>query len=283
MRFSRSVLIFALLLAGCGVAESPATQGGTTALPATQAAPTKAPEPGSAAPTAAPGAEQASAQPGGGQATFTPNGETAPPAESGPCDHPTGDNTPTPTPPERNELGEPTDPCATAEAQQGQGGAAQPGSGGGAQPCPAGPTDDHPPALPQPTQPGTAAAGCATAQPVGVTAVVAQGGSGATPTPTPIQGQRAVGLPSQGQTIELAAGETFELRLGEGMDWSVQIDDLRIVAPEPGNLTAGSQGVFRALAAGSTKLHANGDPTCRKSNPPCGAPSYLFEITILVR
>jgi hypothetical protein len=272
MRFSRSVLIFALLLAGCGVAESPAAQDGTTALPATQAAPTRHP---SLAVLRQP-LRPAPSRP-------APNGETAPPAESGPCDQPAGDNTPTPTPPERNELGEPTDPCATAEAQQGQGDAAQPGSGGGAQPCPAGPADDPPPALPQPTQPGTAAAGCATAQPVGVTVVVAQGGSGATPTPTPIQGQRAVGLPSQGQTIELAAGETFELRLGEGMDWSVQIDDLRIVAPEPGNLTAGSQGVFRALAACSTTLHANGDPTCRKSNPPCGAPSYLFEITILVR
>ena len=262
MRFSHSALIFALLLlAGCGAADSPAASStmpaaAEAATPAATAAaePSVAAEPTAAARPSAPAGDQPSDAAGA----------------SSPCGAQSS-ATPTPTPPERNDLGDPADPCATVEVQ--------PNSGGAAQPCPGGPADDHPPALPQPTQAGAAA--CPTAQPIGVTVVVAEGG--ASPTPTPLQGQRTIGLPSQNTTVELAVGETFELKLGESMEWSVQIDDPRVVAREPGNLTPDSQGVYRALAAGSTKLRASGDPTCLKASPPCAAPSFLFEITIVVR
>lgn len=259
MHFRRSALLFALLLlAACGAADSPARSSSTAAPPSATAAPGAA-----EAATPAPTAAARSTTPAGDQPSDAA-------AASPPCGAQSS-STPTPTPPERNDLGDPVDPCATAEVQ--------PNSGGAAQPCPGGPADDHPPALPQPTQPG--AATCPTAQPIGVTVVVAE--SGTSPTPTPLQGQRTIGLPSQNTTVELAVGETFELKLGGGMDWTVQIDDQSVVAREPGNLTPDSQGVFRALAAGSTTLRASGDPTCLKSNPPCAAPSFLFEITIVVR
>lgn len=271
MRFRHMTLLIALLLAGCGAADTPAASSGTAAAPAASSAPSAA-EAATTPPTAAPepsvapeptAAARASAAPGDRPSDST--------AASSPCGARNSSATPTPTPPERNELGDPADPCATAEIQ--------PSGGGAAQPCPGGPADEHPPALPQPTQPGAAA--CPTAQPIGVTVVVAEGGTSSTP--TPLQGQRTIGLPSQQTTVELAIGETFELKLGGGMDWSVQIDDPRIVAREPGNVTPDSQGVYRALAAGSTRMRASGDPTCRKSNPPCAAPSFLFEITIVVR
>ncbi len=265
MRFSSSVLIFALLLAGCGAADTPAAS--STMPPAPTAARTSAAEAATIAPAATPEPSLA-AEP---TAHASPGDRPSDAATGGPCGAQNSNATPTPTPPERNDMGDPTDPCATAEVQ--------PNSGGAAQPCPGGPADDHPPALPQPTQVGAVA--CPTTQPIGVTVVVAQGSASATP--TPLQGQRTIGLPSQQTTVELAVGETFELKLGGGMDWSVQIEDPRIVAREPGNLTPDSQGVYRALAAGSTKLLANGDPTCLKATPPCASPSFLFEITIVVR
>ena len=45
----------------------------------------------------------------------------------------------------------------------------------------------------------------------------------------------------------------------------------------------GAQGVYVAHQPGSTQLTAAGDPVCRQSQPPCGAPSRLFQIQIVVQ
>jgi len=102
-------------------------------------------------------------------------------------------------------------------------------------------------------------------------------------TPTPLIGGRIIGLGDQQQTLQLSVGETFELRLGAGMDWSIQIADAQIVARMPGETTDDSQGVYQALARGATMLIATGDPTCRKSQPACMMPSIAFTLNIVVR
>lgn len=243
-----------LLLAGCGIADqSGAAQPTPAAGPATSVVST----PVALAETAVRAELRAT--------TVAPAEQPA--TNSPPCT--------TATPPERNDSGaEPT--LCPPQPQPGPSVVAVAASPA-ARICPTPDrSDDHPPALPLPTR-VAGALGCITATPNEA------GGQTQGLTPTPIVGKRLVGLPSQGQTIELRVGETFELRLGEGMDWTVAIDNPRIVGPDAGALVPGSQGVYRALAAGSTRLTANGDPTCRKADPPCGAPSFLFEITIVVR
>jgi hypothetical protein len=44
-----------------------------------------------------------------------------------------------------------------------------------------------------------------------------------------------------------------------------------------------AQGVYQALAPGSTTLSATGDPQCRTAQPPCENPSTVFSITIIVQ
>jgi len=101
-------------------------------------------------------------------------------------------------------------------------------------------------------------------------------------TPTPLMGGRTIGLGDQQQTLQLSVGEAFELKLGSGMDWSIQITDPQIVARMPGDTTDDSQGVYQALARGGTVLTATGDPTCRKSQPACMMPSIAFTLNIVV-
>ncbi len=101
-------------------------------------------------------------------------------------------------------------------------------------------------------------------------------------TPTPLMGGRTIGLGDQQQTLLLSVGETFELKLGSGMDWTIEIADAQIVARMAGDTTDDSQGVYQALARGTTMLVATGDPTCRKSQPACMMPSIAFTLNIVV-
>jgi hypothetical protein len=45
----------------------------------------------------------------------------------------------------------------------------------------------------------------------------------------------------------------------------------------------GAQGVYEAKQPGQTTLSAVGEPPCRKSTPPCMAPSRIFRMTIVVQ
>jgi hypothetical protein len=88
----------------------------------------------------------------------------------------------------------------------------------------------------------------------------------------------------QGKTITLHVGQRFLLSLGEGYDWNVIIDKQDVVSRVIGILTVrGSQGLFEAHQAGTGALTATGDPLCRQSQPPCGQPSILFNVKIVVQ
>ncbi len=103
-------------------------------------------------------------------------------------------------------------------------------------------------------------------------------------TPTALHGPVTITSGDNLQTLHLAVGETFVLKLGAPMDWHVRVGDQRIVAPIPNAaLPAGAQGVYRALAAGQTELLADGAAPCRKAHPPCMIRDMLFRLTIVVQ
>jgi len=91
-------------------------------------------------------------------------------------------------------------------------------------------------------------------------------------------------------------GKTFEirrstsdavLRLGGGFyNWSqpelegssIELAQRQFVR-DPGY----SEWEIRPVSAGTTVIRSSGDPKCREASPPCGAPSQLFEVRIVVR
>ncbi len=164
------------------------------------------------------------------------------------------------------------------------------------QPCPEPLSDGASPVLSRTTQlgrPSIATTACPNMpaeqtpsnQSVVSGSTVAPGGVGTAAnnnTPTPLMGGRTIGLGDQQQTLLLSVGETFELKLGSGMDWTIEIADAQIVARMAGDTTDDSQGVYQALARGTTMLVATGDPTCRKSQPACMMPSIAFTLNIVV-
>lgn len=103
------------------------------------------------------------------------------------------------------------------------------------------------------------------------------------PTSTPSAMPR-ITLNDSGQTLQLQVGQRFLLDLGTGYDWTVTVADTAIVSRVVNVLVVeGAQGIYEAKQPGRTILTATGDPPCRKAQPPCGAPSRLFKIDIVIR
>jgi hypothetical protein len=97
-------------------------------------------------------------------------------------------------------------------------------------------------------------------------------------------GQKVITLDDQGRTVTLAVGESFLLKLGEVYSWDVSISDQAVLSRVRNiAVVRGAQGIYLANQAGSVTLSAAGDPQCRQSQPPCGMPSMLFEITFIVK
>lgn len=104
------------------------------------------------------------------------------------------------------------------------------------------------------------------------------------PSPTPVAGGADITLANDGQTIPLAVGESFLLRLGDEYTWRVRVEDMGVVGRVIGvSVMRGAQGLFRANASGQTTISASGDPLCREQQPACAAPSRLFRVTIVVQ
>ena len=106
-----------------------------------------------------------------------------------------------------------------------------------------------------------------------------------TQSPSPAAPQAVVvTVADQGATIQLVVGQQLLLELGSAYDWSsVTVSQPQVLAPGPGGtLPAGAQARYVGARSGTSTLQATGDPTCRKVTPPCGAPSILFSVTIVV-
>jgi hypothetical protein len=94
---------------------------------------------------------------------------------------------------------------------------------------------------------------------------------------------KTITLDDDGKTISLQVDETFLLKLGEGYDWNISIDDQTIISREVNVMVIrGAQGIYRAHKPGRATLTAVGDPPCRKSVPACAAPSRLFRLNVVV-
>lgn len=107
------------------------------------------------------------------------------------------------------------------------------------------------------------------------------------PTATPANGvsptDGTITLDDNGRTFAIAVGERFALKLGTDFDWTVSIADQSVLTRVRNIMVVrGSQGVFEGVGTGKTMLSATGDPPCRKSTPPCAAPSILFQVQIAV-
>lgn len=94
---------------------------------------------------------------------------------------------------------------------------------------------------------------------------------------------QTITLADNNRTIDMRAGDTFLLKLGENMDWVITIDNPAIISREVNVLVIrGAQGIYRALKPGKAVLKATGDLPCRKASPPCLAPTLLFTLYVNV-
>ena len=81
--------------------------------------------------------------------------------------------------------------------------------------------------------------------------------------------------------VYLRVGEQLQLKLGDGYIWTINFSEPGIIKALPVTEPAG-QMLFDALQPGRTELQAMGDPKCRLVKPPCGMPSILFTLQIVV-
>jgi hypothetical protein len=80
-----------------------------------------------------------------------------------------------------------------------------------------------------------------------------------------------------GSTITLHKGDRFTLELGE-QNWTVSLGDQSIIRRLPNfAMIRGAQGIYQALAAGTTTLSATGRPIC---NPGMACPMYIIEFKV---
>ena len=117
---------------------------------------------------------------------------------------------------------------------------------------------------------------------VGLLILLASCSSLVSPSPTPgTLGD--VTLADNGKTIHMAVGQSFLLKLGEDYDWSITVSDQNVINRVKNiAVIRGAQGVYDALARGTSTLSATGDPLCRTATPACASPSILFSITVIV-
>jgi carboxyl-terminal processing protease len=115
--------------------------------------------------------------------------------------------------------------------------------------------------------------------------------AGSTPVPAtpdvpanPGEQARTITLSDDGATVDLRVGDRFLLKLGEEYDWTVSISDDSVLSRLI-NVTVvrAAQGIYETHRAGTATVSATGDPACRKTQPPCAAPSRLFQIQIAVK
>ena len=95
---------------------------------------------------------------------------------------------------------------------------------------------------------------------------------------------KTVTLADNQTNVTIHVGDTFLLQLGDTYDWTAMVVDPTIVARVQNiAVIRGAQGIYKALKTGGTDVTAVGDPVCRNSTPPCGAPSAAFNVHVMVR
>ncbi len=90
-------------------------------------------------------------------------------------------------------------------------------------------------------------------------------------------------MDDNGRSVSLAPGDTLKLALTPGLDWTISVADPGVLQSQGPGALVGGVGQYTARNAGKTALTGVGDPPCRKSTPPCGAPSQIFTLIVKVR
>ena len=94
---------------------------------------------------------------------------------------------------------------------------------------------------------------------------------------------KIITLADNGKSITLSKDESFLLKLGDGYNWNVDIDNQTIVSRAMNIMVVrGAQGVYDTHNLGQTTLTATGDPLCLTANPSCKMPSIQFKINVIV-
>lgn len=83
-------------------------------------------------------------------------------------------------------------------------------------------------------------------------------------------------MADNGKTIVMNIGDKIRINLDYSYGWST-ISDFN-----PAILVGAADGYF-AFASGTTTLTMTGNPECLNSTPPCGMPSIMFTITVVVQ
>lgn len=119
-----------------------------------------------------------------------------------------------------------------------------------------------------PIGPGTTATSTATSTPPDGTAASSSLETAST-TPHIVTGA------DNGATIAYHVGDRFLVDLGAAQDWSVTVGDQSVVRRVPNiAVIRGAQGVYQALAAGTTTINAVGRPICAAGQ---ACPMYVIE------
>lgn len=83
-------------------------------------------------------------------------------------------------------------------------------------------------------------------------------------------------MADNGRTFIMKVGDQLRLDLDMSYDWSA------FSISNPTVIVGGQEGLF-ALGAGTATLTTVGNPDCLNSTPPCGMPSILYSITVVVQ
>jgi hypothetical protein len=92
-------------------------------------------------------------------------------------------------------------------------------------------------------------------------------------------------LDDKEKTITLSKGDTVLLKFGnETFDWTITVENQKIIDRVKNVMVmSDAQGLYKALASGTTDFVVKGEPKCFKTAPQCALALVGFKIHILVK
>ncbi|MBM3123909.1 MAG: hypothetical protein FJZ87_02420 [Chloroflexi bacterium] len=92
----------------------------------------------------------------------------------------------------------------------------------------------------------------------------------------PQSGTHDATMADNGKTFVMNIGDKLRIHLDYSYAWSATS------ISNPAVIEGAGDGYY-AFSSGSTTLTMTGNPTCLNNTPPCGIPSMMFTITVIVQ
>ena len=111
-------------------------------------------------------------------------------------------------------------------------------------------------------------------------------GPGFTPmtSATQVMPSVSVNLDDNRRGVDLNVGQCLSVRLGQDYDWRVSVSEPGVLEfSSTASNPEGQQALLRAVQAGETRVVADGQPACKRIQPPCTEPSRAFYVNARVR